>query len=311
MTSAIEVNNIEYKLDLKPSLPSLQDWQFVPPEGLQIPDNMDLKPWFTYDQAQEGACTGNAQAKLMRMLASIQGLQDFHPSRSWIYAISRIIEGTLSTDSGSSIADSMKGLNQYGVCSEEDFPYVAGQFAVPPPQSLYPGALDHQLLKYELVGQTQDSIGAALALNHPVSVGAVLYANFTTLPSSGIVPMPQGGVIGAHNFLLTGRILSQRVYIMDNSWGTNWGITIPGSTYGRAYIPFDYIHNPNLAFEVRTGDLVEGAPTPTPQPPTPAESKEAKYAALFSTGQFMRMGWKYSDLSDADKAVLRAIVAQL
>ncbi len=80
--------------------------------------------------------------------------------------------------------------------------------------------------------------------------------------------MPSGSVIGAHNFLVTGRYHSRRLYICDNSWSEQWGVTISGQP-GRFLIPYDYIHNPQLTFEQKTMTMVEGVIVPPPAPPTP------------------------------------------
>lgn len=278
---SIEVNGTSYRLDLKVSIPDLRDWQFQVPEGLEVPDTIDLASGFTYDQGAEGSCTGNAQAKLFRMALKLKGFTDFEISRAMIYYNSRAIEGTTSSDAGSTIGDSIKGLNVFGACSEQRFPYIVGDYATKPPAVAYTEALDHQALEYGQVAQTEDAIGAALALGYPVSIGFVVYQSFQNI-TNGLIPMPAGGVLGAHNMGITGRYHSRRLFIVDNSWSEQWGISISG-TKGRALMPYDMVLDPRVTFELRTISNVEGvlAPPPNPVPtPVPTPTPETDEQAL-------------------------------
>lgn len=263
----IEHNGVEYQLNVTPTPPNLDDWQFVPTVQAvdSIPDEIDLKPWFTYDQGIQGSCTGNTQAKLMRLITRHQGLSDIDFSRAFIYKNSRTLDGWPNDDRGSTILNSIKSLLQFGACQDILMPYNPTDWTSTPSQQAYQDGELHQALKYEVVGQNQDMIGAALAQGLAVSIGIVVYANFRP-DNNGIIPMPTGGYLGAHNLCITGRKHSQRLYIADNSWSNSWGITIPGTTGGRCYIPYDFVHNPAITFESRTINLIEG--TPTPPPPT-------------------------------------------
>lgn len=275
MPGTIEVNDRQYVLNVVPSLPDVREWKLQLPSGLAVADIIELDKgvgspfdawpaWLrhAYDQYVEGSCTGNAQSKLGSITGYGQGLPAFAPSRRFIYNRSRFLEGTISSDAGSSIIDSIKGMVQFGACSEADMPYVAGQFTLMPTANQLLAALDHQVLKYETVDQTAEGIGGALALGRPVSIGFVVYDNFA--PGAGnIIPMPAGSARGGHNVLIVRRYHNQRMYGIFNSWSDNWG------DGGISLIPYDYIHNPQLTFEMRTIDLVEGTPTPPPAPPVP------------------------------------------
>ena len=81
----------------------------------------------------------------------------------------------------------------------------------------------------------------ALALGFPVPFGATLYPAFEDVGSDGKVPMPEGTSIGGHAMLIVGYDLLKQVYIVRNSWGTDWG------DKGYCYFPCGYLENPNLA----------------------------------------------------------------
>ncbi len=291
MSGTIEAGGIDRVLNLVPSTPDQRDYRFAAPELRVLQDTYDLVAGHTYDQGNEGSCTGNAQAKLFRMLLKLLGMSDWEISRAMIYYMSRVLEGTQTQDAGATIADSMRACYLYGGCSEKTMPYVAGDYARAPTQAAMAEGLDHQTLAYGLVDMSADAIGAALDAKHPVSVGFVVYSNFN--PVSGVIPMPSGSVLGGHNVLITGRYHSRRLYIIDNSWGTAWGVTISGQP-GRALMPYDYIHNPQLCFEAKTMSNVEGVivapPAPTPVPPA---------ARAFHYDRFVRSDvLKYNDTGE-------------
>jgi hypothetical protein len=273
MPGVIDTPSGSYVLNLVPSTPDQRDFKFAAAPALILQDTYDLVAGFTYDQGRQGSCTGNAQAKLFRMLLKAQGMTDFQISRAMIYYESRLLEGTQNQDSGSTIADSMRGMYLKGACSEQTMPYRDTDYTTAPTPAAETEAADHQVVAYGLVQAIADGIGAALDAKHPVSAGAVLYENFIPNTSTGVIPMPSGSVIGAHNFLLTGRYHSRRLYIADNSWSEQWGVIISGQP-GRFLIPYDYIHNPQLTFETKTMSMVEGVIVPPPTPPTPPDPDE-------------------------------------
>ena len=292
MPGVIEVNGTEYVLNVTPSPPDVRDFKFTAPQQLELQDTYDLVAGFTYDQGRQGSCTANAQAKLFRMLLKLLGFSDYEISRAMIYFESRKLEGTTFQDAGSTIADSMRGLYLSGACKESTMPYRDSDYTTAPSQAAYQEGQDHQVLAYGLVGQSADQIGAALDAKHPVSVGYVVYENFNP-DANGIIPMPAGSALGGHNTLLTGRYHSRRLYISDNSWGEAFGIRISGQP-GRMLIPYDYIHNPQITFELKTMTNVEGVivpPPPPPPTPTPTDLWKPFYA-----DRFVHQDWyKYID----------------
>ena len=88
-----------------------------------------------YDQGQLGSCTANAIAAAVDFQNHRQDQQWLTPSRLWIYYQERVIEGTVSQDSGAQIRDGMKAVAKLGVCPETDWPYDIGTFADKPPQA--------------------------------------------------------------------------------------------------------------------------------------------------------------------------------
>ena len=279
MPGVIEVDGINRVLNVTPSPPDIRDYRFAAEPPVTLQDTYDLVAGFTYDQGQQGSCTGNAQAKIYRMLLKAQGASDWDISRAMIYYESRGLEGTTNQDSGSTLADSMRALYLYGGCSNQVMPYRDTDFTTSPSAAALQEGLNHQCLAYGIVNQSADAIGAALDAKHPVSIGFVVYQNFAP-DASGVLPMPAGSALGGHNTVITGRYHSRRLYISDNSWGQNWGVTVSGQP-GRFLIPYDYVHNPQITFELKDMTNVEGVIVPPPPPPPPADLWKPFHADRF------------------------------
>src|SRR6202012_3347499 len=89
------------------------------------------------DQGQEGSCTGHGTAGVVMAEQYAQGETVVIPSRAMIYYNARIPEGTTDQDAGASVADAVAGVAKYGVCTDDEFPYVVGDFNVAPSQENY------------------------------------------------------------------------------------------------------------------------------------------------------------------------------
>lgn len=285
MSGVIDTNGVPRVLNVVPSNPDIRDYRFAVPEALALQDTYDLVAGFTYDQGIQGSCTANSRAKQFRLLLKAQGMTDFDISRAMIYYEGRKLAGTQNQDSGSTLADSMRGLYMSGACSSAKMPYRDTDYTTAPTTAAYQEAQDHQALSYGIVNQSADAIGAALDAKHPVAIGFVVYQNFAP-DSNGVIPMPAGSALGGHEMLITGRYHSRRMYILDNSWGNGWGVSISGQT-GRALFPYDFVHNPQITFEIKALSLVEGMIVPPPPPPPP-EPTPTPVNRTFHYSRFVR-----------------------
>src|SRR6202042_2867797 len=93
----------------------------------QLPESVDLRPGCppVYDQGQLGSCTANPIAGAVEFDQIKQNLPSvFVPSRLFIYYNERMMEGTVSQDSGAQIRDGIKSIGKLGVCPEKEWPYV-------------------------------------------------------------------------------------------------------------------------------------------------------------------------------------------
>ena len=87
-----------------PDLPDQRDFAYSAPTPLlaALPTTVDLRPECppVYDQGQLGSCTANAIGGAIQFEQMKQKIKDFVPSRLFIYYNERVIENTVSTDSG-------------------------------------------------------------------------------------------------------------------------------------------------------------------------------------------------------------------
>jgi C1A family cysteine protease len=237
-----------------PDLPDRRDHLYAVPSTilLKLPPMVDLRPQCppVYDQGQLGSCTANAIAAAIEFERMKQGLQDFIPSRLFIYYDERAMEGTIASDSGAQIRDGIKSVAKQGACPESEWPYDISKFAVQPASQCYQDALKDRAVQYSRVARNLDQMKGCLASGYPFVLGFTVYPSFESpeVAQSGIAPMPQPGEapIGGHAVLAAGYDDGQQRFIVRNSWGTGWGMA------GYFTLPYGYLTDRGLSSDFWT-----------------------------------------------------------
>lgn len=212
-----------------------------------------------YNQGSEGSCTANAFCGAYRMLKSSS---EFKPSRQYVYYKERWLEDGKNTakitDSGADVRDAAWWVKNYGVCSDTLWPYNPAEVNVEPPKQCDQEALKHKIddYKYIAVGDL-NSIKATIANGYPVLIAIGVYKSFESsgTSSTGIVTVPNpthygdpsdpvDPFIGGHEVTIVEYNDTTQYFTVLNSWGDNWGDD------GFCYIPYAYIANPNLCYEI-------------------------------------------------------------
>ena len=232
-----------------PQLPDLRDARLSRPALTSLPSKVDLSTLPdmppVYDQGQLGSCTANAIAAAVDFANHKQDQKFLTPSRLWIYYQERVIEGTVSQDSGAQIRDGMKAVNKLGVCPEADWKYDISTFAHKPPKQDYKDALKDKVVKYEAAPQDLFGVKSVLASGLPIVFGFTVYSSFEgpAVASSGILPMPapSESVVGGHAVMLVGYDDAVDRFRVRNSWGTGWGQA------GYFEMPYQYATSSSLA----------------------------------------------------------------
>lgn len=228
----------------KPDLPDKRDIHYSvtkksPPKLVDL-RNIDVP---IYDQGDLGSCTANAIAAHLDFNRKKQGESLITPSRLFIYYNERLLEGTVDSDAGATIRESVKVVTKQGAAPESEWGYDISQFAVEPPKNVYTDALKFQSLQYQRLAQTLGAFRSCLATGYPFVGGITVYNSFHNADVGGMVPVPSlnDTVEGGHAIMFVGYDDSQKHFIVRNSWGTGWG------DKGYFYLPYDYLLDPNLA----------------------------------------------------------------
>jgi C1A family cysteine protease len=233
----------------KPDLPDQRDHTFVPMRHffLRAPASIDLRPRCPaiYDQGQLGSCTANAIAAALEFDQMKQGEGTMVLSRLFIYYNERVMEGTVSSDSGAAIRDGIKSVNRQGACPETEWPYDITQFATQPPAQAYQDAMQHRSMQYARVPRNLGQMKACLMTGYPFVFGFTVYESFesSAVASTGIVPLPAHDeqILGGHAVVAVGYDDIQQRFLVRNSWGDGWGMQ------GYCTMPYAYLLNNGLA----------------------------------------------------------------
>jgi len=239
-----------------PDVPDHRDLSYQAPTSATA-TKIDLRTTcpIVYDQGNLGSCTSNAVGGNFEFMQKKEKIAEFMPSRLFIYYNERVIEGTVSSDSGAEIRTSIKAVVNNGVCPESSWKYIISKFKTKPPTSCYTTALKHTAVQYLRLTQDLTSMKACLNSGYPFIFGFSVYDSFESdaVAANGIVPMPgkNESCLGGHAVMAVGYDDSKKWFIIRNSWGPNWG------DKGYFYMPYDYITNSNLADDFWTIRLVK------------------------------------------------------
>lgn len=213
-----------------------------------LPARVDLRSYMTpvENQGQTSSCVANATAGAYEYLVKRhRGDDAYDVSRLFIYFNARKLAGTEHEDSGSQIQDAIGGLKQFGACSETTWPFQEEVVNSEPDENAYSEASSFIVEQTQAVPVDLDTWKHALAEGHPIIFGIMLFDSFDRQRKKGLVPLPSNNERGrdshgAHAMLCVGYSDKDRVFIVRNSWGTDWG------DQGYCYMPYDYVMNPEL-----------------------------------------------------------------
>ena len=252
-SSRIVSNNtpVKYKkYGWKRDLPDKRDHWFEHNYLLSVEtplDKVDLREKCPkiYNQGELGSCTANALACAIQFDEMKQKLENCVPSRLFIYYNERDMEGNIDNDTGASLRDGVKCINNIGYCNETQWPYDIEKFKEKPTGDCYDYARKHKSLSYKKVQQDEIHIKSVLNMGFPIVFGISVYESFESesIAKNGVVPLPEKDerMLGGHAIVLVGYDEEKSLFIFRNSWGEDWG------DKGYGYLPFEYVCDVNLA----------------------------------------------------------------
>lgn len=211
-----------------------------------LPPKVDLRKYMTTieDQDQIGSCVANAVAGAYEYLVKKHNnVENYDVSRLFIYYNAREIDGTVDEDAGCIISSAIQSLQEKGACSENTWPYDIEKFTETPPDEAYEEAAKFIVEDMQAVPVDLNSWKQALAEGNPIIFGLSLFNSFDSQRKPGLVPAPTPSEAsreshGGHAMLCVGYSDPDKVFIVRNSWGPDWGDD------GYCYIPYDYLVNP-------------------------------------------------------------------
>jgi C1A family cysteine protease len=221
---------IQRKFTWKKDTEDTRDYIYrsLSPPLAKRPTKVDLRPLDgpIEDQGDLGSCTANAIAGNLQFIEKKDKLPVDMFSRLFIYYGERLIEGTVSEDSGSTLRDGIKTLAANGACHESTWPYDPSRFTEVPPQAAFDEAMNHRISQY-LRLLSLDDMKNCIATGYPFVFWFQVYQAFESpkVAKTGIVSFPKKGeqCIGGHAVMALGYNDSTGRFIVRNSWGTDWG----------------------------------------------------------------------------------------
>ena len=206
------------------------------------------------DQGNIGSCTLHASVAALEFLEIKDKIAFFPLSRLFGYYNVRVLEGSVEQDNGATLADVMTILVKHGLCHESSWTYLESNLYKKPPAQCYIEAIPHKLLMYQRL-RTLDDMKSCIAAGFPFVFGIQVYTSFMSsqVAATGIVPIPThtDTLEGGHAVMAMGYDDNLKKFYVQNSWGDNWGMTI-SKKRGFFSLPYDYIANPNLAWDFWT-----------------------------------------------------------
>jgi len=207
--------------------------------------DIDLRQHFSpiRSQGQIGSCTVFAVTAIYEYLLRRSKAENPDMSEHFVYynVCKKDADGN-PIDDGSSIYDVVKSMSDLGICHESDCPYDGTLSR--PTEEAYAEAKNHIIKQAQNVKIDHQHITSALTEGYPVTISLALYDSFSP-DKNGFIYRPtdeeiKEGKPGYHAMVIVGYSEDSRVYIVRNSWGTDFG------DKGYCYIPFSYIEDSAL-----------------------------------------------------------------
>lgn len=238
--------------NLKPQVEDKRDYIYIS-QDITIPkshflNDSQMISCPVLDQGNLGSCLPNAIYALFYILST----RNITLSRLQLYMVCRAIDGSsLVEDSGCTIRGSMKAISKYGICNESLWSYNISNFDKLAPSNAFRDLYKLNEFIYTFIKQDLTSIKQVLASGSPIVVGILVYTSFesTNATKYGTIQIPntkKEKLLGGHAILLVGYDDNKKVFKFQNSWGIEWG------DKGYGYIPYDYILDNTLAFDLCT-----------------------------------------------------------
>lgn len=223
---------------------------------------VDLRPYMSAveDQSQSNSCAANAVAGAYEYLATRAALRDGEEtvgeiSRLFIYFVGRKRDqmnwgenvGLKPKDEGMSLGGGIEAVQTKGAALQSSWPFDLTKVNARPTEEAFDEAMRYKVGDAMVVPLDLDRMRQCLSDGYPIVFGLKLTAAFFRPPYGGYIPTPdpsdpRSAEHGLHAMLLVGYNDRQRVFVVRNSWGKDWGVD------GYCYLSYDYVANEEFNF---------------------------------------------------------------
>lgn len=241
----------------RPSLPDPRDL-IADTSELAILREVDPRQEYmtkVYAQLQLGSCTANAISAAIDADRIVSGEDPCYPSRLWIYALERLIEGSsLTQDTGAYGRDGFKAARNIGIVPEKAWPYsdrLPAWSKDPRPSTQWSSRTTIKR-PYKAVPRDLASMKRVLSHKQTIAFGFSVFESFESheVAHTGIMPHPdttRERNLGGHEVLMVGYLQDEPQHALcRNSWDQTWGLG------GYFLMPWSVILDRNLSDDFRT-----------------------------------------------------------
>ena len=207
--------------------------------AMQTGSFVTLQEWASpvEEQLDLGSCTAQAVVGAYELLLNMHYPDKFvELSRLFLYYNARKLENKVDKDVGAYIVDAIRTLRDYGVCTEELWPYDTTKFKVMPTTACYLDARKRTIaMAYEVL--TPDSIIRMLNEGRPVVIGVDVFNSFYDITNTDFIlkePAVNEQPMGSHAMCVIGYDSGTRLFQVRNSFGDDWG------NKGQCMISYEY-----------------------------------------------------------------------
>ena len=221
----------------------------------ELPEVIDLRQYMSSQiefQGTIGSCVTNAIASALEYISRRSTGQNYRMSRLFLYYNARTYnmpDSTIVNDSGCNIHHALESASKYGVCKEEDWPYLIENVNTKPSEEAYYAA-NIRVEKFQSINPKLEDMLSCLSDGYPFIFGLKIFPSFDK--SSGLIQVPTKEELaninksGSHAMLCVGYNRKREYFVVRNSWGSSWG------DKGYCYIPFDYLTDPQYVRSIAT-----------------------------------------------------------
>jgi len=237
-----------------PPVPDHRDIPYRSPfKAEELPPKIDMRKdvFEVENQLSIGSCVANGVASSCELIAN-RNKQPIDLSRMFLYNATKSYENRLGQE-GLYTKDAYHIAYKYGMPTEEEYPYNLATDNIDPPEDIYKKAFNNRINRYENLSRNVvihtdlvvHRIKSALYEGMPVGIAFVVTEDIYNLQGSwkehkySAMYDKNSSALGGHYMLIVGYDDEHQKFIVQNSWGEEWGDKgYGGFPYGIVKHPF-------------------------------------------------------------------------